>query len=104
MNITKLCEEFHEKIGKDKGIKIVVEQKNENTKTINVYSNLQEEQKEKENEHALNAKCLLTQTISYLARLLELNQNNGDKEEIELYERMYKESFNFPLLHKTLLY
>ncbi len=106
MFIGKLCEEFHEKIGKDKNVKIVVESKDGNTVTTNIYSNIKSipTEKESECEHTLNAKTLLTPTISYLARILELNQTDGDKEEIDLYERMYKKSFKFPLKHKTLLY
>lgn len=51
-----------------------------------------------------DAKILLIPTINYLAYILELSQNGGDKEEIEFFEQQYKKSFKFPLRHKTFLY
>lgn len=104
MNIEKLCEEFHEKVGKEKGVKIVVEESLLNSKKINIYSTIAEISNEKENIHTENAKVLLIPTISYLSRVLEAYQNKKDAIEIKNLTKQFKESFKFPLKNKFLLY
>jgi hypothetical protein len=107
MEFGKLCEEFHEKVGKDKTVKISVEESELNKKTTNLYSDVREKDLAKSaavNKHTEIAKILLIPTVNYLASLLELYQNNDDVKAIKSLEKLYKKSFKFPLEHKSLLF
>jgi len=99
MEFEKLCEKFYEEVGKKKTVRITVEESEINIKTINVYSDIKEEHipaTPKENRHIEIVKALLIPTTNYLAKLLELNQNNGNEVQINRIERLFKSSFKFP--------